>query len=505
MFRIVRFAAFATSLAAAGTLVLRASDNDILSYDADLQYQLATVLFDDTRYAEALDAYRRAANATTNPALALQAKKGRVRSALRIAEFSLARQEAVALRAATPRDPEVLTLHGDSLWAAGLFDESDVAYQDALALNPGSSRARFGIARSLATRNKLDEALTEILAASALAPRDAEIHHVVGDIYERMHRFDEAANAYLNYINLLPNKDRSDKAAWSRAQVRFLKAFEGKVPVQIDGEDAGVLHTVPFKLVNDKVVVQGKVNGGRSQEFILDTGSEETVISRQTASRAGVAPITYTLSAGVGEVGLRGLQLGRLDSLEIGTLKVRNLPVLIKNPALRGIPKREGESFSPLSLGMSMAIDYQRRMLTIASELPEGPHDFRLPMRVHRLAMVRGTLNSTQPAYFVIDTGGEVISISADTADTLQTRSPRRIPLKVYGTSGWDRDAFLLPGVDLNFDAIEYRNFPIVVLNLRAPSVLLGFQVGGIVGHKFLGNYRVAMDLARSELRLDKF
>jgi hypothetical protein len=144
-------------------------------------------------------------------------------------------------------------------------------------------------------------------------------------------------------------------------------------------------------------------------------------------------------------------------------------------------------------------------MLTIAKDLPEGNPDFKLPMRIHRLAMVRGTINSTQPAYFVVDTGGEVISISADTAGALQTRSPRKIPLKVYGTSGWDRDAFLLPGVDLDFDAIEYRNFPIVVLNLRAPSVLLGFQVGGIVGHKFLGNYRVAMDLGRSELRLDKF
>jgi hypothetical protein len=44
-----------------------------------------------------------------------------------------------------------------------------------------------------------------------------------------------------------------------------------------------------------------------------------------------------------------------------------------------------------------------------------------------------------------------------------------------------------------------------VVLNLRAPSLLLGFQVGGIVGHKFLAPYRVAMDLANSELRLDKF
>jgi hypothetical protein len=128
-----------------------------------------------------------------------------------------------------------------------------------------------------------------------------------------------------------------------------------------------------------------------------------------------------------------------------------------------------------------------------------------LPMRVHRLAMVRGVVNAKHPTYFVVDTGGEVISISADTAKSLDESAYRRIPLKVYGTSGWDRDAFLLPGNSLDFDRIEYRNFPLVVLNLRAPSLLLGFQLGGIVGHKFLGNYRVSMDLAQSELRLQKF
>jgi hypothetical protein len=42
----------------------------------------------------------------------------------------------------------------------------------------------------------------------------------------------------------------------------------------------------------------------------------------------------------------------------------------------------------------------------------------------------------------------------------------------------------------------------VVVLNLNAPSALLGFQLGGIVGHKFLSKYRVAIDLDRSVLRL---
>jgi predicted aspartyl protease len=495
------FAAFAVACTLALRLEARAG-----STDADLQFQLGTLLFDETRYWDAMEAFGRAAE-SDDPALALRARKGKVRAELRVAEFAQARADAEILRQSAPRDPEALSLVGDSLWAVGLFDEADRLYADTLAISPESSRARYGRARSLATRSRLDEALTEALAAAATAPRDGEIYAAIGDIYERQNRFDEAANAYTNYINLLPNKDRSEKAAWSRAQVEFLEAFTGLKPLDIDAEDAAMLHTIPFKLVRDKIIVQARVNGGALQDFVLDTGSEETVISRETAQREKVRPITYTLSAGVGEVGLRGLELARINSLDLGTLQVRNLPVLIKNPALRGIPKREGESFSPLSLGMSMKIDYQRHMLTIARQLPAAQPDFTLPMRVHRLAMVRGLLNSQTPAYFVVDTGGEVISISADTASSLTARpsAGRHIPLRVYGTSGWDRGAFLMPGMDLDFDKIEYRNFPLVVLNLRAPSVLLGFQLGGIIGHKFLSSYQVTMDMAHSQLMLDKF
>jgi predicted aspartyl protease len=286
--------------------------------------------------------------------------------------------------------------------------------------------------------------------------------------------------------------------------VRFLRSFGEKQPLSIDEAALDRLHTVDFRIVDDKVIVKVRINGGRLQDFVLDTGSEQTTISRQTASNANVRPITYTLSAGVGEVGLRGLQLGRIDDMEIGTLKLQNVPTLIKAPPLRGVPKKETESFSPMAMGLSMTIDYATRKLTIGRKLPEETADFKMGLRHHRLSMVRGLINEKRPTYFVVDTGGEVISISTATAESLNVSMPRKIGLKVYGTSGWDRDAFLMPGVNLKFDAIAYPNFSVVVLNLRAPSVLLGFEVGGIVGHKFLSPYRVSLDLDRSEMRMTK-
>jgi len=489
--------------AAACAALLSAPHASTTVDDAEVQLQLANLLFEETRFNEAMEAFRKASQATDS-SVALTARIGFVRTALRIGLFQDAQREAASLRSLAPRHPEALSAAADAVWSAGLFDEAEGGWRDALAIAPESARARHGLARALASQSRLEDAITEAQAALKSSPRDGELHHTVGAIYERMGQYEQAAAAFNNYINLLPNKDRSDKAAWSRSQVRFLKSFGERQPLKLDDLTIGRLHTVAFKLVDDKVIVKARVNGGRLQDFVLDTGSEQTTISRQTASSGNVRPITYTLSAGVGEVGLRGLQLGRIDQFEIGTLKIENVPVLIKAPALRGIPKRETESFSPLALGLSMTIDYARSTLTLGQTLPQEPADFTLAMRHHRLSMVRGVINGIKPTYFVVDTGGEVISISTATADSLNHQMGRKIPLKVYGTSGWDREAFLMPGVNLKFNDIAFQNFSVVVLNLRAPSVLLGFEVGGIVGHKFLSPYRVSLDLARSEMRMTK-
>ena len=266
------------------------------------------------------------------------------------------------------------------------------------------------------------------------------------------------------------------------------------------------MHRVPFRLNGDKVVVRASINGEDPIDLVVDTGAEQMVLSEETAEDVDVRPIVSTVSAGVGDVGLRGLDLGRADSLQIGTLRVNNLPAIIKNPPLTGLPPtRVRDSISPLAFGLSTTIDYRNNHLIMAKVLPEEPADIELPLRVHRLAVVRGVVNDDHPKSFVVDTGGEVISISLGTASVIDTVPPRRIPLQVFGTSGWDRDAFLLPGVKLAFDEIEYNNFPVVVLNLHRPSALLGFHIGGIIGHRFLSEYVVSIDMARSKLRLRRY
>ena len=469
----------------------------------EIQLQLGNLLYADGRFSEALTAYEHAV-VSPEPRVRIPARIGLVQSALRVGGFQQARSEALVLRQERPSDAFALTVYGDAMWSAGLFEEAELGYAEALALQPEEARGHNGVARVLSARARYDEALEHALRAVRLEPREADYHHTLGNVYERLGRYDHAATALGSFINLLPKGLADSRAVWAASELKFLSSFGNKSPYEF-ASNPDQVYTLPFRLENEKIIIQGRVNGSRPHDFIVDTGAELSTISRTTGEKEGVTPITYTISAGVGEVGLRGLQLGRIDKLEFGPLKVKHVPCIIKSPALLDLPAPEGESFSPLAMGLSVHVDYARRVLTLAKRLPDdGPADVTMGLWMNRLATVRGMVGDAHPRSFVVDTGGQVISISTDTARELPPLVLRKIALKVYGASGWDRDAYLMPGVDLAFSDIRFQKMSVVVLNLRAPSVLLGYELGGIVGHRFLSRYHVSIDLNRAELRLKK-
>lgn len=490
---------FATPIIVVSAVTLLHAQNPPVGRDE--QVRLATALYERGRYADALRAFRQASG-SGDAAIARDARKGVVRAALRVGEFTLARQAADMLAVGNDTDAEALALVGDAWWAAGRFDEADVQYARAISIDETSARARLGVARSLGSRSRLSEALVETRRALEASPRDPDIRALLGTLLERLNSFASAASAYVAYADLLPSSE-STAIATARSRAELLRSFGRRRPLEVSDGDAAQVHVVPFKLVNNKIIVTGRLNDVRV-EWVLDTGAERTGISPDVAESARIRTVTSTLTAGVGRSAFRRVRLGRADSLEIGSLTVRNVPVSIRSPAIGGAPRWQGQSLSPVALGLSVGVDYGRKQITLAQTLPDGPSDVTLPMRIERLPLIRGTINSTHPAYFVVDTGGEVISIGADTASTLGMQPARHIPLRVLGMSGTDEGAFLLPGVDLDFDSVSFRSVGLAVLNLRAPSVLLGFQVGGIVGHSFLSRYRVSIDVRRSEVRLER-
>src|SRR5213596_2088867 len=148
--------AAASIVVAAASFAIRA-DVTPPSQAAEIQLQLGDLLFSEGKYLDSLAAYRNALNVAPSDGLR-RPRMGVIASALRVAEFVLARDEAEKLYQADPKAPDL-------------------------------ARGHHGMAKALAARSRLDEALNEGQMALRLSPRDLEIHHTVGTIFERQHRY----------------------------------------------------------------------------------------------------------------------------------------------------------------------------------------------------------------------------------------------------------------------------------------------------------------------------
>src|SRR5262245_7126296 len=166
MVRGIRAASVAGVLAAASfTLYAQAGPQ---SQSVEIQRQLGDEFLAEGRYQDALEAFQRAMT-IAEPDDMRAVRAGLVQSALRVAEFDLARTEAEKLVASSPKSPEAVALYADALWASGLFEEAESRYRDTLAVAPDLARGHHGMARALAARSKLSEALEEDQDAMRLA------------------------------------------------------------------------------------------------------------------------------------------------------------------------------------------------------------------------------------------------------------------------------------------------------------------------------------------------
>jgi tetratricopeptide (TPR) repeat protein len=457
------------------------------------------------RYDDALEAYRRARQ-TEDTDLRVQAGVGATRSLLRAGRYNEAATFSAEVTAKDPDNAATIASQADVLWVTGQFLEAEERYSAALARDPALPAALHGAGRSLAAQGQLTEAIAQVASAAAADPTNPSYWLTLGTIYERQWHYSEAVAAYRKSLALLPARAWDDSARRTRERSDFLASFGANgTRITAGGDD---VQEVPIHIKNGRVLVQAKLSGWRVTDFELDTGADAMVLTPFVARGIGIKPTNTVQTAGVGTIfgGVRTVQIARLDRFEIGGLRVERIPAVVKAPTLAAGPGLETEGFSPLALGLSMRIDYRRNVLTIARVLPEKSYDIKLPLRMQRLALVRATVNDAATASFLLDTGGDATALSRHLVDTLKVDTTvRKVPVRVWGTSGWDRSAYLLPFTNLEVaPGHGLKNTSVPVLDLGPISALLGIDVGGIIGNELLSEYEISIDLARHELGLTR-
>jgi len=114
-----------------------------------------------------------------------------------------------------------------------------------------------------------------------------------------------------------------------------------------------------FKLAGyDKpiIIVEARVNGRGPFSFAVDTGASVTVISKQTAEKLGVSENASTPKRGHCCSGEFDMPLTKVDSVQVGTIKVENIQVALMD--LSTISKCIGTDLEGI-IGHSFMKDYR--------------------------------------------------------------------------------------------------------------------------------------------------
>ncbi|WP_186728942.1 aspartyl protease family protein [Sphingomonas panacisoli] len=214
---------------------------------------------------------------------------------------------------------------------------------------------------------------------------------------------------------------------------------EGGQPQKDAGLPAGTVQpaapsgeTLGFRNASNRMTVPVQVDGKGPYAFIIDTGAERSVVSRELADTLGLDAGTrarlfdFMGASTVGTVKVASLSAGSLTTgeIEAPALAAANLGA----PGMLGIDALQGHR---------LVIDFDRNRMTLATatKRPKGEFVVGAESRLGQLIVTQATFEG-HPISVIIDTGSSV-SVGNMAMRALAKRAPRPIgPINVSSVTG---------------------------------------------------------------------
>ncbi|HEY8228162.1 MAG TPA: aspartyl protease family protein [Pyrinomonadaceae bacterium] len=427
-----------------------------------------------------------------------------------------------------PLSSRAHALLGSAILAAGDFRNSVEEFRTALALNYNEALAIAGLAMVDFYENRLSLALPALRHAVNADPGEPDYVYSLAQAAARSERYKEAADAYERFLMIAPKTDE-DRRARIIGLIAFLRYLGRQGSLYVP---AGAQRTsVSFESFDNRPILQVRVNGQKEPlRFVLDTGSGMSVVSDETAKRLGIKAVAKGgLARAVGGGGRFEIVYGHLSSIEIGEVRVENVPVYIRRFYDSNVPVDGYLGLSVISRFLT-SIDYGSRRLTmirqnqsdvveswttvrrgadsqaLAPVLPSDPV-IEVPLRTTSSGFLSGEValdGFEKPLNFIIDTAASITVVSEKLSQEealLDLLRPSK--MRVFGAAGITENVKLvqLPKLSLGLTKLEKINA--AVLDLEPVNETAGFKQSGIIGGNFLRNFRIYFDFARGALRLE--
>jgi Aspartyl protease len=413
---------------------------------------------------------------------------------------------ALGLLGSTSQDvAQDLVESAKRLFKEGKFVEAQAIYSKIQANDPTHFDATLRLGTIALFENKLSVAEKWLTIASQKEPENKDILISLAQVHYRRDDFVKAAPLY--------------RASGVEPRAKLLESFQGLVPYQIEGNSdityVSFLHTDPLPLI------EVKINGTETVNFIIDTGAAEVYIDAELAKKVKASQFGSTTGTFAG--GLKAQTgHGRIDSLKLGDFVIRNVPVLISNTqplaaVARG--KRIDGILGTLMLSHFLStLDYPGDKLTLRRPTKELLEKFEKQARDDgaivlpfwragdHFLVAWGKVNKSKPMLFFVDTGlaGAAFTCPESTLKEAEIAVPAVKGLEGIGGGGkvklapFTVEELTLGAVSQQKVRAFFGPFPDSLENS------LGFRIGGIISHQFFRPYALTFDFRGMRLFLTK-
>ena len=426
-----------------------------------------------------------------------------------------------------PLSARAHALLGASILGAGEFRMSVEEFRTALSLDDQEALAVAGLAMVEFYENRLPTALAGLRKAVSMDGDEPDYLFNLGQAAARNEKYKEAADAYERFLVVAPKTD-VDRRERIIGLIDFLRYLGRQGALYVP---SGEMRTsVPFEATDNRPIITVRINGEkRPLRFVLDTGSGMSVVSEVTAKKLGLKSVARGgLARAVGGGGKFEIVYGYLNSIEIGEVRVENVPIYIRRFFDTNVPVDGYLGLSVISKFLT-SLNYGNREISLLRQnqsdiveswttlrrgenyqslFPLGPHDstIEVSLRTTSSGFLSGEVGLEgfdKTVNFIIDTAASITVVSeklSQEEQLLDLLKPSK--MKVYGAAGIAEDVKLLqlPKLSLGLSKLEKINA--AVLDLEPVNETAGFTQSGILGGNFLKNFHVYFDFARGSIRL---
>lgn len=279
--------------------------------------------------------------------------------------------------------------------------------------------------------------------------------------------------------------------------------------------DSGVLESssviVPFRLVDNRIFVDIRLNGRGPFRVIFDTGGDN-IITPEVARTLGLAVKSVGQSGGTGE-NLVERGETRVDEMKIGDrLLMKNQDFAVISfadaPNVFGSERVDGIIGLEVLQKFVVRIDYAHRRLTFRDPAQfsyKGSGAVLSFERPHLVPVVSGEVDGIA-GKFGIDTGART-SLILYGPFVEQNKLREKYQPKVEGVTGWGIGGPIRSQVTrvrlLRLGNVEARNL-VTRLSLQRSGALTSSEMAGLVGPDVLKQFDLTLDYSRQQLIFEK-